>query len=86
MLNNPDQTDGNDENDPGDFRLPTFEKGSFTHILLGEYAAIMAAINLMGVLGYCDRTKWMRPIPTGRPGEYISLMTRRNLPQGDPSL
>ncbi len=52
MLNNPDQTDGNDGNHPGDFRLPTFEKGSFTHTLLGDYKAIMAAINSMGVLGY----------------------------------
>ncbi len=86
MLNSSDQTDGNDGNYPGDFRLPTFEKGSFTHILLGDYKAIMAAINSMGVLGYCDRTKWMKPIPTGRPGEYISLMTRRILSPGESSL
>ncbi len=86
MLNSSDRTDGNGENDPGDFRLPTFEKGSFTHILLGDYTVIMTAINAMGVLGYCDRTKWMKPVPTGRPGRYISLMTRRTLSPGEPSL
>ena len=86
MFNSSDRTDGPGENHPGDFRLPTFEKGSFTHILLGDYKSVVAAIDRMGLLGYCDRTKWLKPIPTGRPGEYLSLMTRRNLPPGEASL
>ncbi|HEY9878099.1 MAG TPA: hypothetical protein V6D29_06565 [Leptolyngbyaceae cyanobacterium] len=35
------------------------------------------AINHMEILGYCDRTAWITLIPTGRGGEYISLMSRR---------
>ncbi len=86
MLHNPEQADG-DENDPsGYFRLPTFERGCFTHILIGDLGAILAAINMMAALRYCDRTQWMKPIPTGRPGEHISLMTRRILPKGEDSL
>ena len=37
----------------------------------------MEAINQMAALGYCDRIAWSNPIPTGRSGEYISVMTRR---------
>ena len=28
----------------------------------------------------CDRIAWLDPIPTGRSGEYISVMTRRITP------
>jgi hypothetical protein len=45
--------------------------------LLGDYAALMEAINHMVSLGYCDRIVWSAPIPTGRSGEYLSIMTRR---------
>ncbi|PSN18314.1 hypothetical protein C7271_13180 [filamentous cyanobacterium CCP5] len=50
------------------------------HILLGDYAAVIEAINRMEVLRYCDRIAWINPVPTGRNGEYISVMTRRIMP------
>lgn len=59
------------------FRLPSYQPDKLCHILLGDYAAVVGAINRMAVLGYCDRIAWIEPIPTGRNGEYISLMTRR---------
>jgi hypothetical protein len=34
----------------------------------------------MAVLGYCERIAWTEPLPTGRNGEYISVMNRRQLP------
>jgi hypothetical protein len=62
---------------PTSFTLPTYQRDRLTHILLGDYAALIDAINRMSVLGYCDRIAWIDPIPTGRNGEYISVMTRR---------
>jgi len=80
---------------PGDlkvstqFRLPTYQPDRLCHILLGDYAAVVAAINRMEVLHYCvgeacpegKRIAWLDPIPTGRNGEYISVMSRRITPQ-----
>jgi hypothetical protein len=78
------------EFDPGDavptsFTLPTYRQETLRHILLGDYAALIAAINHMASLGYCvgeacpegNRTAWSDPIPTGRSGEYLSIMTCR---------
>ena len=31
----------------------------------------------ISALGYCDRIAWSKPLPTGRNGEYISVMTRK---------
>jgi len=62
---------------PAWFTLPTYRQETLRHILLGDYAALMEAINHMVSLGYCDRIVWSAPIPTGRSGEYLSIMTRR---------
>ena len=60
--------------------LPAYKAEAVRHILLGDYAALIEAINRMAVLGYCDRIAWTEPLPTGRNGEYISVMSRRQLP------
>ncbi|PSR16627.1 hypothetical protein C8255_16875 [filamentous cyanobacterium CCP3] len=65
---------------PTSFRLPTYQPDRLCHILLGDYNALVEAINRMEVLHYCDRVGWIDPIPTGRSGEYISVMTRRITP------
>ena len=70
---------------PASFALPTYRPDRLTHILLGDYAAVIEAINRRSVLRYCvgraypegNRVVWIEPIPTGRSGEYISVMTRR---------
>ena len=59
-----------------DFQLPTYQPDKLCHILLGDRATLIAAINRMEILGYCDRLAWIDPIPTGRNGEHISLMSR----------
>jgi hypothetical protein len=59
------------------FNLPTFNSEAVRHILLGDYGALIEAINRMAVLGYCERIAWSEPLPTGRNGEFISIMTRR---------
>jgi hypothetical protein len=59
------------------FNLPSFSQESVRHILLGDYSALIEAINRMAVLGYCERLAWSEPLPTGRNGEFISVMTRK---------
>jgi hypothetical protein len=67
---------------PNTFTLPTYQPDRLTHILLGDYAAVIEAINRMEVRRYCARIAWIAPVPTGRRGEYISVMTRRIAPGG----
>ena len=62
---------------PVPFTLPTYRQKTLRHILLGDYGAITDAIGQLVALGYSDRVAWSDPIPTGRSGEYISVMTRR---------
>jgi len=59
------------------FNLPSFNQEAVRHILLGDYGALIDTINRLALLGYCDRIAWSEPLPTGRNGEYISVMTRR---------
>ncbi|MDA0673526.1 MAG: hypothetical protein O3C67_07455 [Cyanobacteria bacterium] len=67
------------------FNLPSFNSEAVRHILLGDYGALIEAINRMAMLGYCVgeagpeglRIAWSEPLPTGRNGEFISVMTRR---------
>lgn len=68
---------------PDTFTLPTYQPDRLTHILVGDYAAVLEAINRMEVLRYCARVAWIDPVPTGRSGEYISVMTRRLTPAGE---
>jgi hypothetical protein len=59
------------------FNLPSFNQEAVRHLLIGDYGAIVDTINRLAVLGYCDRIAWSEPLPTGRNGEYISVMTRK---------
>ena len=75
------QSSGGGANVPSSFNLPSFNQETVRHILLGDYSALIEAINRMAVLGYCERIAWSEPLPTGRNGEFISVMTRkRTLP------
>ena len=61
-------------------RLPSYQPEKLVHFLLGSHATLTEAINRMVVLGYCERIVWTDPIPTGRNGEYICLMSVRASP------
>jgi hypothetical protein len=50
------------------------------HILLGDYGAIIRTIRTLAVCQYAEPLQWSQPIPTGRAGEYLSIMTRREAP------
>ncbi|HEY9880633.1 MAG TPA: hypothetical protein V6D29_19405 [Leptolyngbyaceae cyanobacterium] len=47
------------------------------HILLGDYSAILRTIQLLAVCNYAEPIHWSPPIPTGRSGEYLSILTKR---------
>lgn len=79
-MNSPERFDGGMQI-PHGFRLPTYQPNKIVHILLGDYPDVMDAINRMEVLGYADRLAWFDPIPTGRNGEHISIMSRRAAPR-----
>jgi hypothetical protein len=83
------QSSGGEGTPPPSFNLSSFNGESVRHILLGDYSALIDAINRLALLGYCVgeaspkglRIAWSEPLPTGRNGEYISVMTRkRTLP------
>ncbi len=71
------QSTGGGANVPPGFNLPSFSQEAVRHILLGDHVALVEAINRMAVLGYCERLAWSDPLPTGRNGEFISVMTRK---------
>lgn len=68
------QSSGGWGNPPASFTLPSFNQEAVRHILLGDYGAIIDAMNRMALLGYCVggaspeglRLAWSEPLPTGR--------------------
>ena len=71
------QSTSGESNLPTDLNLPSYKQEVVRHILLGDRPALIEAINRMALLGYCERIAWTDPLPTGRHGEYISVMTRK---------
>ena len=49
------QASSSGDQPPASFALPTYRQETMRHILLGDYAALMEAINYMVSLGYCDK-------------------------------
>jgi hypothetical protein len=60
--------------------LPSPNQEIVRHILLGDYGAIARAIKTLAVCNYAYPQDWSQPIPTGRSGEYLSIMTKREAP------
>ena len=57
------------------------ENGSHTkepirHMLFGSPAEVRQVIHLLHKLGYAEPNDWSRPMPTGRPGEVMAILTR----------
>ena len=71
------QSSGGGGNAPAGFNLPSYNQEAVRHLLIGDYGAIAGTIHRLERLGYCDRLAWSEPLPTGRTGEYISVMTRK---------
>ncbi|HEY9877982.1 MAG TPA: hypothetical protein V6D29_05975 [Leptolyngbyaceae cyanobacterium] len=56
---------------------PAPNQETLRHILLGDYGAIMRAIQVLAICRYAEPKHWSQPIPTGRSGEYLSILTKR---------
>ncbi|TVP62563.1 MAG: hypothetical protein EA342_19095 [Leptolyngbya sp. LCM1.Bin17] len=46
------------------------------HLLFGSEAALQQVIQTLHVLGYAEVNHWTKPLPTGRPGEVMRILTR----------
>ncbi|MGB3201929.1 MAG: hypothetical protein WBA99_13575 [Nodosilinea sp.] len=66
-----------EDESPVPFTLPTYRQETLRHILLGDYGAVIDAIGRLVAMGYSDKVAWSDPMPSGRSGEYIAVMTRR---------
>ncbi len=51
-------------------------KEPIRHMLFGSPAGVRQVIHLLHKLGYAEPNAWSRPMPTGRPGEVMAILTR----------
>ena len=72
---------------PGDrtvstqFKLPTYHPDRLCHIFTGRLCRRHRSHQPHGkCFATGERIAWVEPIPTGRNGEYISVMSRRITP------
>ncbi|MEL6492740.1 MAG: hypothetical protein AAFQ95_22550 [Cyanobacteria bacterium J06621_3] len=47
------------------------------HMLFGTLSAVQATIRLLHAKTYAEPNDWSQPIPTGRPGEVMAILTKR---------
>ncbi|MEM6424449.1 MAG: hypothetical protein AAGF66_04355 [Cyanobacteria bacterium P01_H01_bin.119] len=46
------------------------------HILLGSLTGVRAEILNLHKRGHSDPNDWSKPLPTGRPGEVMAILTK----------
>jgi hypothetical protein len=46
------------------------------HLLLGSLTAVKNTIRVLHKLGYAEPNDWSKPLPTGRPGEVMAILTK----------
>lgn len=51
------------------------------HLLIGSSKAVTSTIHYLQVVGYADVGDWSQLLPTGNPGEYMSILSRQILVQ-----
>jgi len=47
------------------------------HLLIGSKKTVISTIHYLHVLGYAHATDWSDLIPTGNPGEVMSILIRQ---------
>lgn len=65
------------------FQLPPHNQEVVRVILLGDYGGIINTIHQFAAKGLADPNQWCPLVPTGRPGEYLTIHTRRSAPSTD---
>ena len=73
MFQNPSQ----DANEPKRHSEPRPEYEAVHHQLFGSLTAVRNTITLLHKLNYAEPNDWSRPLPTGRPNEVMSILTKR---------
>ncbi|MEA5465078.1 hypothetical protein VB741_15240 [Leptothoe sp. PORK10 BA2] len=60
-----------------------FQPDKVRHLIFGTLAAIQLTIKELHKRGYAEPNDWSQPLPTGRPGEVMAILTKRveELPQ-----
>jgi hypothetical protein len=46
------------------------------HVLYGSLMGIDRTIKILHTLGYADPNDWSEPIPTGKPNQWMVIMTK----------
>ncbi len=59
---------------PGTLKAPHQER--VRHLLYGSLAGIDRTVKILHSLGYADPNDWSEPMPTGRPNEWMVVMTK----------
>ncbi|MEA5506997.1 hypothetical protein VB735_28665 [Halotia wernerae UHCC 0503] len=49
------------------------------HLLIGSSKAVTSTIHYLKVIGYADVDDWSQLLPTGNPGEVMSILSRHIL-------
>ena len=65
-------TPNSPSSDPG-----AAERSPIRHLLFGSTHAVQTTIGRLHQLGYAEPNDWSRPIPTGKPGEVMAVLTKR---------
>jgi hypothetical protein len=46
------------------------------HLLYGSLAGLDRTIKILHTLGYADPNDWSEPMPTGKPNQWMVIMTK----------
>jgi hypothetical protein len=62
--------------DPGPRYPNTPHQERVRHLLYGSLAGLDRTIKILHTLGYADPNDWSEPIPTGKPNQWMVIMTK----------
>lgn len=65
---------GADVPTPASAHSPRREK--MRHLIIGSLDGIDRTIKILHMLNYAEPNDWSDPIPTGRPGEWMAILTK----------
>ena len=54
-----------------------FQPDKVRHLVFGTTAAVQFTIKDLHKRGYAEPNDWSQPLPTGRPGEVMAILTKR---------
>ncbi|MDA0266447.1 MAG: hypothetical protein O2890_08960 [Cyanobacteria bacterium] len=58
---------------------PAPNRETVRHLLLGSLTAVKNTIRVLHKLGYAEPNDWSKPLPTGRTGEVMAILTKHLL-------